>query len=54
MLGLGPLSEMMVRVGLGIHIHHGDKVSAVLGLGPLSEMMVRVGLGLHIRHWDKV
>ena len=54
MLGLGLLSEMMVRIGSGLDIHHGDKVLAVLGLGSLSEMMVRVGLGLHIHHGDKV
>ena len=45
---------MMVRVRLGLHIHHWDKVLAVLGLGPLSEMIVRIGLGLHIHHGDKV
>ena len=45
---------MMVRVGLGLHIYHKDKVLAVLLLGPLSEMMVRLGLGHHIHHWDKV
>ena len=41
MLGLGILSEMMVRIGLGLHIHHLDNVYAVLGLGILSELMAR-------------
>ena len=41
-VGLGLLSEMIFRVGLGLHIHHCDKVQTVLGLVSLSEMMVRV------------
>ena len=45
---------MMVRVGLGLNIHHLDKVYSVFRLGILSEMMVRVGLGFHIHQWDKV
>ena len=44
----------MVRVGLGLHIHHWDKVYAVLVLSPLSQIIVRVRFGLHILNWDKL
>ena len=54
MLELGLLSEIKVRIELGFHNPHLDKVKTVLGLGLLSEMKVRVLLGLHIHQWVKV
>ena len=41
MLGLCILSEMMVREGLGIHMHLWDNVQTVLGLGLISEVEVK-------------